>query len=118
MLMNDFYTVHDIQPGDNTASCLVVFHKSHQIFEGHFPGQPVVPGVCMMQIVKELLQRQLGKTLMLEAAGQVKFLRLITPDVTPDVLLNWKETETGYTATATFRKDGDLFKFSGAFGVM
>ncbi|MEJ0079486.1 MAG: hypothetical protein WDM78_00620 [Puia sp.] len=31
------------------------------IFSGHFPGQPVLPGVCMMEMVAEVLGVYLKK---------------------------------------------------------
>lgn len=56
MLINDFYTTTNVQQNDADYSCLIVFNAGHSIFSGHFPGHPVVPGVCMMEIVKELMQ--------------------------------------------------------------
>ena len=55
MLINDFYNCHDIEAHENEYGCRIVFNAAHDIFKGHFPGQPVVPGVCMMEMVKELL---------------------------------------------------------------
>jgi 3-hydroxyacyl-[acyl-carrier-protein] dehydratase len=115
MLMNDLYSIHDMQQGDNTLSGTIRFNQQHQIFDGHFPGQPVVPGVCMIQIVKELLQQHISKPLQLSSTGQVKFLQLITPDVSPEFTLNWKEGDEEYIVTSVFRKEADQFKFSGIF---
>ena len=67
----------------------------------------------MLQIVKELLEQQLDRKLILRSTGQVKFLQLITPDISPEVHINWKESENGFLVTASFRKDADLFKLSG-----
>jgi len=118
MLLNDFYSVRDPQQSDDSSSCIVVFNGSHEIFNGHFPSQPVVPGVCMMQMIKELMQRQLNKQLLLHSAGQVKFLQLITPEISPEVHLSWKAHEPGYLVNASFRQGSDLFKFSGLFKVV
>lgn len=115
MLMNDFFTFHDLQAGDHNLVCNVMFNKQHAIFKGHFPEQPVVPGVCMMQIVKELLQRHLNKTFLLRNTGQVKFLQLITPEVNPEINISWKESDQKYFVNAIFRKDADLFKFTGVY---
>ena len=115
MLKNDFYTVHELQSSLSSLSCIVVFDKSHAVFEGHFPGQPVVPGVCMIQMVRELLEQQLSQPLFLRQAAQVKFLRLITPDISPEIHISWAEAEGKIQVSASFKKDGDLFKFSGLF---
>ena len=102
MLMNDFYTVHEWQLSDSTASCIVVFNQKHPIFSGHFPEQPVVPGVCMIQMVKELLERVLDKKLMLRSTGQVKFLQLITPDISSEINMDWQKNEQGFFCKCIF----------------
>ena len=116
--MNDFYTIHELQPSLDSLSCIIVFNGSHHIFDGHFPGQPVVPGVCMVQMVKELLQQQFDKSLILRSTGQIKFLQLITPEVMPEIHISWKETDNGYLVNAGFKKDTDLFKLTGTFEIL
>jgi 3-hydroxyacyl-[acyl-carrier-protein] dehydratase len=118
MLMNDFYTVSELHSEEHSISCKASFNKDHDIFNGHFPGQPVVPGVCMMQMVKELLEQQFGKKLILRSTGQVKFLRLITPEIAPLVGISWKDTDSGYLVTALFKDEIDLFKLSGTYNIL
>jgi len=116
MLQNDFYTAHDLQYGDQAITCRIVFNAAHDIFRGHFPQQPVVPGVCMMQIVKELLMQRTGRPLMLREAAQVKFLRLMLPDTQAEVAITWKE-ENDVLHTGTVFKAGEtaLFRMSAVF---
>jgi 3-hydroxyacyl-[acyl-carrier-protein] dehydratase len=119
MLMNDFYTYRNLHEGDHELTCQVVFNDRHDIFQGHFPGEPVVPGVCMMEMVKELLQTLVGKPLWLRNAGNVKFLQLITPDVEPEVRISWNENDKGYAANASFNLNHSaLFKLSGNYEEM
>lgn len=116
MLLNDFYTCQDVVQSHTEFSCVAIFNAGHDIFKGHFPGHPVVPGVCMMEMVKELVQRQVGKSLMLRSAGNVKFLQLITPDSQPLISISWKENESGYSVNASFRSDASfLFKLDGKY---
>src|SRR5690606_28497293 len=79
MLLNNFYTVLRSAIQDQERTVFITIHPDHPVFEGHFPGQPVVPGVCMVQIVKELLEQQQGKNLFLRVSSQMKFLQLLTP---------------------------------------
>jgi 3-hydroxyacyl-[acyl-carrier-protein] dehydratase len=119
VLLNDFYTTSDFEQTGGDITCRIMFNAGHAIFGGHFPDHPVVPGVCMMEIVKEMLQQQLGKPLMLSTAGNVKFLQLITPDVQPTIHINWKETEQGYQVNASFKSGTTtLFKLDGLYIVM
>lgn len=87
MLKDNFYhyTIAPVDT-DHTVHCRVRFNRDHAIFEGHFPGLPVVPGVCMMAIIKETLETALNRKLILERSSALKFLSLINPVET-------KETE-------------------------
>ena len=116
MLINDFYACHDMAKLENELSCRIVFNPDHAIFKGHFPGQPVVPGVCMMEIVKELLQDRFDRRMRLLEARNVKFLGFITPDMQPTAHISWKQNNDIYTVTASFRS-GDLvlFKLDGNY---
>ena len=117
MLMNDFYRIEYLQRDPNSLSCKITFNRQHDIFKGHFPGQPVVPGVCMMEMVKELLEQHTDQSLWLRDAGQVKFLQLITPEVAPQIAINWSAQNEGYQVTALFKGERDLFKLTGAYEV-
>lgn len=115
MLMNDFYTVRDLQYGEASLHCSITYDPLHRIFAGHFPGQPVVPGACTLQMVGELLRQATGKALHLQKAAQVKYLRLVTPELTPVFSLQWQQQDGQWSVTAVLRDgDTDLFKLSGA----
>ena len=65
----------------------VLINEKHEIFKGHFPGNPIMPGVCMMQIIKELTEQITEKKLIMQSLSNVKFMALINPDVTPKLNL-------------------------------
>lgn len=79
MLYNTFFKILKEEPAEGAVRALLSIDKDHAILKGHFPGQPVVPGVCMMQIVKELVERQTKRTLRLAEAENMKFLSVIDP---------------------------------------
>ena len=79
MLLNDFFTIQEVEASDKEVKTLLVINAAHKIFEGHFPGQPVVPGVCMMQMVKEILEQVLGRETDLVKASEMKFLAVLNP---------------------------------------
>lgn len=118
MLKTDFYTVRELHAADNHLNCIITFNPEHEIFLGHFPQQPVVPGVCMIQIVKELMQEQTGERLLLQSTGQVKFLQLITPEIEPEIVVEWKKVDNSYMVNTTFKRDRDLFKLGGKFDIV
>lgn len=108
MLLKDFYKVDTIT---NTADYKYVAHiminNNHDIFKGHFPGNPVMPGVCMLQIIKEITEQVLFSNLKMVNASNIKFMALINPDVTACLTLQLEITES---ADATFKvKNTTLF---------
>lgn len=84
MLLKDFYTVEKLENvSDRKYNAVVVLNNQHDIFKGHFPGNPVTPGVCMMQIIKELSQEIVGSSLFMTSSSNVKFMALINPEINP-----------------------------------
>lgn len=53
----------------------------HSALPGHFPGNPVVPGVVLMSQVWEAVCRQAGKPLNCTGWPSVKFLAPLLPGV-------------------------------------
>ena len=93
-ILNQFYTLDSFEKDENGLfSAKISLNKDHDIFKGHFPGNPVTPGVCMMQIVKELTEEFTGKSLFLKSASNVKFMAIINPFETPDLLVQLQISE-------------------------
>ena len=65
----------------NESSYTIRFNPDHPIFAGHFPGHPIVPGACLVQIAQELLSDCLGQQVNLTAIRNLKFRQPITPDM-------------------------------------
>lgn len=88
MLLKDFYSVVSLDNLDEKNYIVWIrLNKDHEIFKGHFPDNPVTPGVCMMQIVKELTERFTGKKLFMSQVSNVKFMALINPELHPELKL-------------------------------
>ena len=77
----------DIQE-QSTEGTRKVYHvkvnPAHVIFQGHFPDQPVLPGVAMVYLSRFLTERITGKSIKLKDASQIKFLNLVDPRVNPE----------------------------------
>ena len=95
MPLKDFYKLISLNStGDQTYVAIIDVNAAHEVFKGHFPGNPVMPGVCMMQIVKEITQQAVNATLTLKNALNVKFMAVINPDVTPQLRLDLEFIQT------------------------
>ena len=95
MLIEGLYTVTEFQHNDQEVKAIVQLNKDHEIFKGHFPGNPVMPGVCMLQIIKELTEQAMGKNLFLTVASNIKFMAIINPNLNPTLSLQISITEEG-----------------------
>jgi 3-hydroxyacyl-[acyl-carrier-protein] dehydratase len=88
MLLKDFYTVKVLEKTtDSKYKVQITINEKHEVFQGHFPENPIMPGVCMMQIIKELTEQITNSTLFMELLSNVKFTALINPFVNPELLL-------------------------------
>ena len=84
-------TVEELTPGETITTTFYV-DPAREIFKGHFPGEPVLPGVysveCMAQSADILLlstPRYAGKIPLFLGINNVKFLRKILPGDTIEI---------------------------------
>ncbi|MCS2585674.1 3-hydroxylacyl-ACP dehydratase [Bacteroides sp. BFG-551] len=72
-------------------------NPGHPVYQGHFPEHPVVPGVCLLQLIKECVEDIRQQKLQIAQVSSCKFLSAINPIETPyiSVALTFKETEEG-----------------------
>lgn len=89
MLLVD--AVEALEPGASIVSTFFV-DPGREIFAGHFPGEPVLPGVysveCMAQTADILLlstERYAGKVPLFLGINNVRFLRKILPGDTLEI---------------------------------
>ena len=114
ILLNDFYTILSRDASSGSVRAKISINKSHKIFEGHFPGLPIVPGVCMMQIIREIMEVCTEKNLSITGAENMKFLAVINPEQNDevDVLITYTDGGGGifnvnasiFAGTVTFFK--------------
>ena len=85
---NDLFSIEKIIHDDGSIKAILGINADSEILKGHFPGHPVVPGACMLQIAKEVLESVLKTLLRLKKADQLKFMTMIDPVNTPRVELD------------------------------
>ncbi|WP_234117443.1 3-hydroxyacyl-ACP dehydratase FabZ [Clostridium hydrogenum] len=77
--------VEEIEPGQRAVGYKNVT-MNEQIFQGHYPGMPVMPGVLMIEALAQLgavailsLDKYKGKKPILGAIKNAKFRRMVVP---------------------------------------
>jgi 3-hydroxyacyl-[acyl-carrier-protein] dehydratase len=114
MLKDHFYKTSGTEAlNDSSFKVKIILNKESDIFKGHFPGLPVVPGVCMMAIIKEQLQDYLNRTLILINSSNMKFLSLINPleNDEVDVTVKYSEASDGTLVADGIISAGELIFF-------
>ena len=120
MLLNDFFKIlslKNITESELTAD--IKLNPGHKIYKGHFPGNPIVPGVVSVQIINEVLSEKLRIKLMTSKAKSIKFTSMINPNINPNLSLNIKYSETkeeDFKVIAQINfKETIFLKFNGTF---
>lgn len=82
-LINDLYHIVATESADDNYLCRVKLNAQHDFYRVHFPGNPVTPGVCLVQMATEILEQKYHQVFMLNAAGSIKFKKPVGPNETP-----------------------------------
>ena len=96
--------------------CVIRLNAAHEIFGGHFPEQPVTPGVCMMQMMTEIASMGFKKKLSIRSASQIKFLIPILPAEHPllTVRISGKVSDEIISISGRIENESlTFFKFKG-----
>lgn len=118
MLRDDFYFVTETGKNSSSAVYHIRLNPSHAIFKAHFPGEPVTPGVCLIQMGRELAEDFIGRLLRLKFLKNVKFLSVLSPADTLEFCfqitkLTYSENGDEVTAMMNAEADGkQLLKMS------
>lgn len=83
MFDNTFYTIGKTELSGNTYRAEVILNASHGIYKAHFPGNPITPGVCLLQMALEILNANFDRNLRLVYAKNIKYLKVINPVENP-----------------------------------
>jgi len=60
-------------------------------FDGHFPDEPILPGVAQLSMVVDLLKEALGRDITASQVNRVRFKQAIRPAETMTVVITPKE---------------------------
>ena len=79
MLLHSFFTINQTTQQEEKTVVEVDINPEHNVFEGHFPGNPVVPGVFLIQMIRETLEVLEQKKFRIDKADEIKFMNMVIP---------------------------------------
>ena len=68
----------DIQEDVTHVRATLAPHRESEVYQGHFPGHPITPGVMMIEGVIEVLEKATSKKLRLRSAKNIKYLAMMS----------------------------------------
>lgn len=105
LLENKYY--HLIRVEDSESPLTKTYHLALNldcdVYRGHFPGNPVCPGVCNIETIKECAMMLTGKKLLISTIKQCRLTAVATPSICPEISVKITATEVqqGYMILAT-----------------
>lgn len=74
-------------------------------FAGHFPGDPILPGIAQLHMVTETIAKVLQKNFSLQSVTRIKFKKIIRPGDILDIQAVAAKKEYHYSFTITSEQD-------------
>ena len=97
------------QTGEQEYSCTVDFDPAFRGFEGHFEGNPIVPGVCLIQAARTAAEAVLGKALVTRSISSCRFRRPVPAGEQITVRIKLEKSEDGlWTVKADMSVGGQI----------
>ncbi|MDR1878450.1 MAG: hypothetical protein LBQ64_02675 [Bacteroidales bacterium] len=95
MLKDIFFSItNQTNVSDNQTDFTLRLNGEHAIYAAHFPNNPITPGVCLIQIAKELFSFLRQTDCQIRKVKTAKFSHPLIPTVHAAVKysLTWEET--------------------------
>ncbi len=111
MIPEGFCDIRQQKTDENRILAHIRWNPTHEVFLGHFPGQPVVPGVLQMAVANQVLRNELQKPVFLKSTGQIKFSAMIDPNIFPECLMeiSYNPVEDAYNVAVSIRSGDTVF---------
>lgn len=112
LLENRFYKILQKETDGTTGLFTVAILPDCDVYKGHFPNDPVCPGVCNIETIKECAMVLTGKELRIKTIKQCRLTAIATPSVCPEVTVNVTATPSNdntYTVLATIKDNAQTY---------
>ena len=97
-----------------SISSLFVFSDSFPGFDGHFPGQPVLPAIIQLAAVRYIAECGLGQPVRPSGYSRTKFRGIIQPDDEIEVTLDLFAEEKQWSGKFTLKRSAKEFISNGS----
>lgn len=112
MFKDNFFSLIEHRKIDHSAAEFTVrFNLEHTIYQAHFPNNPITPGVCIVQIAKELFVFLQQTDFTIKKIKSVKFIHPIIPTVHDKVnfKMEWEDEKGLFRIKVTVYAEDTVF---------
>ncbi len=102
ILKQHFYKISNLSD-DQFLKFQVQFDTESEILKAHFPSQPIVPGACLTQICKEIIENLEGKMIQIQEFKNLKFINTINPEQVNDIMFEVSQKKIESLTLAQFK---------------
>lgn len=106
--------IRSVEPGSEPDSfkAILVCDPSLRVFEGHFPGNPIVPGVMELEMLRTVYERFTGQRWAIARVIKAKFTNRILPGDVVTIEGTEGTQDGGRRVKAAFRRDADAVQLA------
>lgn len=81
MIGTNWHSLTEISADEtDEISAIVEIHPDSPWFSGHFPGNPILPGIAQLGMVSDLLKKTSPQQIKIDSIRRVRFKQTIQPD--------------------------------------
>lgn len=95
------------ETGENAFSASITFDSGFTGFDGHFEGNPVVPGVCLIELVRIHAETVMGIELESKEISLCRFRRPLLANVTAESRITLIPHDGTWTVQAQLMVGGE-----------
>lgn len=96
--MSDYYQILHHSQEDGKHCYHVALNALCDVYAGHFPGHPISPGACNLEMIRQCVSDALGRDVRFEFIRQCRYLNLVVPAECPELDVIFTVEESRLTA--------------------
>ena len=97
-----WYSLLDLkQSASGAIQAHISVDDSSPWFSGHFPDNPILPGIAQLGIVADVLSRSTGKNVYIQRLNRIKFKKIVRPSEQLAIEIHPTATTNLYTFLIT-----------------
>lgn len=105
-----FYKITEFIEKEDGFRSIVELMEKHPIYDGHFPLEPIVPGVCTLTIIRKCISIYSQKKVSFDKIKECKFISVVRPSYGLSIVIDITMTGENVVSAIVYNKDNIVLK--------